>query len=160
MSNESSWSTDLEIIGRISAIPSGWGPEPRTPRSRALNPGYPREWHFRKIVETKVIGYDENSYFKLFPDVHEHLGEVQSLRHPGVGHWPQGVPGNDFLAILLKHKLLGMMKIVISSCFWMSMMDVHKHLCKVQSLIQPGVEHWPLGVPGINFWQFCVNKSC
>ena len=47
----------------------------------------------------KVVGYDKNTYYKLFLDVHDHMGEVQSFRHPGVGHWSQGVPSNYFLAI-------------------------------------------------------------
>ena len=72
-------------------------------------------------MKTKLVRYDENNYFKLFLDIHDHLSEVQNLGQPGVGHWQQGVPGNDFLAILLKQKLFGMMKIVISSCFRMSM---------------------------------------
>ena len=41
---------------------------------------------FGNVVETEVVGYEENIYFKLFLDVHNHLGEVQGLRHPGVGH--------------------------------------------------------------------------
>ena len=43
---------------------------------------------FCNVVETKVVGYDKNSYLKLFPDVHDHLSEVQSLGHPGVGPDP------------------------------------------------------------------------
>ncbi len=30
------------------------------------------------MVETKFVGDDESSCFKLFRDVHEHLGEVQA----------------------------------------------------------------------------------
>ena len=51
-----------------------------------MTPGYPREWLFGIVVETKAVVCDENSYFKLVLDVHDHLGEVQSLGHPGVGH--------------------------------------------------------------------------
>ena len=47
-----------------------------------------REYFFGNVVETKVVGYDENSYFKLFLDVHDHLGEVQTLGHQGVGPDP------------------------------------------------------------------------
>ena len=83
--------------------------------------GCPRELLFGNVVETKVVRYDENSYFELFLYVHDHLGEVQSLGHPGVEHWPWSVPGNDFFAMLLKQKLLGMMKIVIISCLQISM---------------------------------------
>ena len=45
-----------------------------------------KECLFGNVDETKVVRDDENSYFKLFPDVHDHLGEVQSLGQPGVGH--------------------------------------------------------------------------
>ena len=41
--------------------------------------------YFGQIVETIVVGDDETSHFMLFPDGHEHLGEVQHLRLPGVG---------------------------------------------------------------------------
>ena len=40
----------------------------------------PREWLFGNVVETKVVGDDESSCFKLFLDVHDHLGEVQAPR--------------------------------------------------------------------------------
>ena len=167
MSNESSWSTDSENIGRISPWPSGWGPEPQTPKCRALTPrcpmellsanivktkvvrydensyfklfgctwpsgwgpesrttrsraltlGCPRKWLFSNFVQTKVIICHENIYFKLFLDVNDHLGEVRTHGHQDVGHWPRGVPGNDFLEMLLKPKLVCMIKIVIhGSC--------------------------------------------
>ena len=48
--------------------------------------GCPRKLIFGNIVQTNIVRYDENSYFKLFLDVHDHLGEVQSLGHPDVGH--------------------------------------------------------------------------
>ena len=51
-----------------------------------MAPGCPGEQLFGNVVETKVVGYDETSYFKLFLDVHDHLGEVLSLGHPGVEH--------------------------------------------------------------------------
>ena len=53
--------------------------------------GCPRELLFGYVVETKVVKYDENSYFKLFLDAHvphDHLDEVQSLGQPGVEHDP------------------------------------------------------------------------
>ena len=78
-----------------------------------MTKGCPREWLFGNVVITKVMGEDEISYFKLFPDVQDHLGEVQPLRQPGVGHSPRGVPRNDFLAMLFKQKLLGMKKMVV-----------------------------------------------
>ena len=86
-----------------------------------MNLDFPREWLFGNFVETKVVRYDENSNFKLFLDIHEHLGEVQSPGHPGVGNLTQAVPGNDLLKILLKHKLLVMINIVLLHCFRMSM---------------------------------------
>ncbi len=49
-------------------------------------PGCPMVRLFGNVVETKVDRYDENSYFKLFLYVHDHVGQVQSLRQPGVGH--------------------------------------------------------------------------
>ena len=52
----------------------------------ALTPGCPRELLFGNVVETKVVGFNKISLFYLCPDVHDHLGEVQSLGHPGVGH--------------------------------------------------------------------------
>ena len=30
------------------------------------------------FIETKVVGDDESSFFKLFQDVKDHLGEVQA----------------------------------------------------------------------------------
>ena len=41
--------------------------------------GESKECLFGNVDETKVVRDDENSYFKLFPDVHDHLGEVQHL---------------------------------------------------------------------------------
>ena len=70
MSNDSSWSTDQS---RIAA-----------------------KWLFGNVVETKVVGHDKASYFKLCLDVHDHLGEVQSLRHPGVEHDPGESQGVTF----------------------------------------------------------------
>ena len=65
--------------------------------------GCPRERLFGNVVETEVVRYVEKNYLKLFLDVHDHLGEVHSLGHPGVGHLTQAVPENDFLEMLLKH---------------------------------------------------------
>ena len=41
---------------------------------------------FGNFVITKVMGDNENNCFKMFLDDHDHPGEVQPLRHPGVGH--------------------------------------------------------------------------
>ena len=40
----------------------------------------PRECLFGNVVETKVVGADESSCFKLFQDVHDNLGEVHAPR--------------------------------------------------------------------------------
>ena len=61
-----------------------------------MTPGSPRELLFGYVVETKGVRYDENRYFKWFPDVHDHLGEVQSLGQPGVGHDPGVSQGMTF----------------------------------------------------------------
>ena len=53
--------------------------QPLTASSRALNKGCHREWNFGDFVVTKVMGDDGNSNFPLFPDIHDHLGEVQHL---------------------------------------------------------------------------------
>ena len=45
----------------------------------------------------------------MFPDIHDHLGEVQPLWTARSGTGPRGIPGNDFLE-MLKQKLLGMIK--------------------------------------------------
>ena len=37
------------------------------------------------IFETIVVGDDETSHLMFFPDGHDHLGEVQYLRLPGIG---------------------------------------------------------------------------
>ena len=42
-----------------------------------MTKGSPREWLFGNVVETKVVEDDESSYFKLFPDVHDHLGDLK-----------------------------------------------------------------------------------
>ena len=83
-----------------------------------------RGWFLGQLLETIVSGDDETSHFMLFPDDHEHLGEVQHLGHPGVGQWPgwaPEMPGLDFWANLLKQKLLVMIKLVDSSSFRMAM---------------------------------------
>ena len=48
-------------------------------QEEGISKGCPREWLFYNVLETEVMVDDENSCFKLFPDVHDHLGEVQHL---------------------------------------------------------------------------------
>ena len=45
------------------------------------------------------------------------MGEVQPPQTARSRTRPRGAPGNDFLAMLFKQKLLGMIKIVTSSSF-------------------------------------------
>ena len=45
----------------------------------------PKEWLFGNVVETKVVGNDESSCFKLCRYVHDHLGEVQAPQTAGSG---------------------------------------------------------------------------
>ena len=56
-------------------------------------------------------------------NVHDHLGQVQSLGHLGVGPDPGVSQGMHFWQCCRKKKLLGMMKIVISSFSWTSISD-------------------------------------
>ena len=44
------------------------------------------------VIETKV-GVDKSSYFELFQDFWDHLGEVQSPRTASSRTGPRGVPG-------------------------------------------------------------------
>ena len=57
-------------------------PEPWTIKSRALTQGVPANDFLGMLLKQKSVGYDENSYYKLFLNVHDHVGEVQGLRHP------------------------------------------------------------------------------
>ena len=66
-----------------------------------MTKGRPWDLLFEKIVVAKVIQDDKNGYFKLFPEDHDHLGEVQHLGQPEVGHQPRGAPEIDFLEKLL-----------------------------------------------------------
>ena len=68
-------------------------------------------------METKVVGYEEYGNLKLLPDVHDHLGEVQPPQTARSRTGPRAAPGNDFLTMLLKQKLLGMMNVVVLGCF-------------------------------------------
>ena len=40
--------------------------------------------YFGQIIEKIVVEEDENSHFKLFLHGHDHVGDVQQLRHPAV----------------------------------------------------------------------------
>ena len=113
--------TDLSGTEGKCLWPSGQGPAASDCKVWDLTKGSPREWLFGNVVETKVVGDDESSCFKLFLDVHDHLGEVQPPRTARSGTRPRGSPESDFSAMLLKQKLLGMMKAVVLSCIWLSM---------------------------------------
>ena len=156
VSNESSWPTDQPRIAAKSPWPSGWGPAASDCKGWNLTKGSPREWLSGNVVETKVVGGDKNSCFKLFLDVHDHLGEVQAPRTPRSGTWSRGVPGIDFLAMLLKEKLLGMIKVVVLSFFRTSMaIWVRSSHLGLQGLGPDQGES-----QGLTFWQCCWNKSC
>ena len=44
-----------------------------------------------KVVVTKAVENEKLGWFKVFPDIQDHLGEVQPQRHQGVGQ-EQGLP--------------------------------------------------------------------
>ena len=56
-----------------------------------LSPDIPRDWFFGKVVEAKVVQHVKLGWFKVFPDIQDHLGEVQPQRHQSVGQ-EQGLP--------------------------------------------------------------------
>ena len=62
MSNESSWSTDHPRIGAKCPWPSGWGPEPRTARSRASRraerPVFARRRFMERLRDQFLISSD------------------------------------------------------------------------------------------------------
>ena len=56
-----------------------------------LSPDIPRNQFFGKVVEAKVVQHVKLGWFQVFPDIQDHLGEVQPQRHQGV--WQeQGLP--------------------------------------------------------------------
>ena len=122
-------------------------------RLQGLGPdqGESKECLFGNVDKTKVVRDDENRYFKLFPDVHDHLGEVQPPPTPRSGTGPRGVPWNDFLAMLLKQKLLGLVKVVILSCFRM----YRTIWVKSRPFGLQGLGPDKGGSQGIVFWECC-----
>ena len=56
-----------------------------------LSPDIPRNQFFGKVVEAKVVQHVKLGWFQVFPDIQDHLGEVQPQRHQGVGQ-EQGLP--------------------------------------------------------------------
>ena len=59
-----------------------------------LSPDIPRNGFFGKVVEAKVVKHVQLGWFRIFPDLKDHLGEVQGHRQPGVGgeqRRPQGM---------------------------------------------------------------------
>ena len=73
---------------------------------------------------------------KWFPDVHDHLGEVQRLGQPGVGHDP-GVSQRMDFGNVVKTKVVGHDE----NIYFMWFPNVHDHQGEVQSLGQPRVGH-------------------
>ena len=45
----------------------------------------PRNHFFGKVVEAKVVKHVQLGWFRIFPDIKDHLGQVQGHRQPGVG---------------------------------------------------------------------------
>ena len=56
-----------------------------------LSPDIPRNQFFGKVVETRVVQHVKLGWFKVFPDIQDHLGQAQGHRQPGVGQ-EQGRP--------------------------------------------------------------------
>ena len=56
-----------------------------------LGSDIPRNQSFRKVVEVKIVQHVKLGWFKIFPDIQDHLGQVQGHRQPGVGR-EQGRP--------------------------------------------------------------------
>ena len=59
-----------------------------------LGPDIPRIQFFGKVVLAKVVQHVKLGWFKVFPDIQDHLAEVQRQRHQGVGQeqgHPQGL---------------------------------------------------------------------
>ena len=56
-----------------------------------LSPDIPRNQFFGKVVETRVVQHVKLGWFKVFPDIQDHLGQAQGHRQPGVGR-EQGRP--------------------------------------------------------------------
>ena len=56
-----------------------------------LGPDVPRDRYFETVVEPKVVQHVKLGWFRVFPDLQDHLGQVQGHRQPGVGQ-EQGRP--------------------------------------------------------------------
>ena len=59
-----------------------------------LSPDIPRDKNFETVVEPKVVQHVKLGWFRVFPDLQDHLGQVQGHRQPGVGREqerPQGL---------------------------------------------------------------------
>ena len=50
-----------------------------------LSPDIPRNQFCGKVVEAKVVQQVKLGWFKVYPDIQDHLGQVQGHRQPGVG---------------------------------------------------------------------------
>ena len=76
-----------------------------------LGSDIPRNQFFGKVVLAKVVQHVKLGWFKVFPDIQDHLAEVQRQRHQGVGQ-EQGHPQKYFLGELRYQELLRMITLV------------------------------------------------
>ena len=86
-----------------------------------LSPDIPRNQLLGKVVETKLVQHVKLGWFKVFPDIQDHLGEFQPLRHQGVGQ-EQGLPQwVNFWENCINNSCLGLFRMIIMAilrCFW------------------------------------------
>ena len=85
-----------------------------------LSPDIPRNQFFGKVVEAKVVQHVKLGWFQVFPDIQDHLGEVQPQRHQGVGQ-EQGLPQRvNFWKNCINRGCSGLFRMIImaiSRCF-------------------------------------------
>ena len=84
-----------------------------------LGPDTPRNQFFGKVVEAKVVQHVKLGWFKVFPDIQDHLGEVQPQRHQGVGQEQGLPPESEFWKNCINigcSRLFRMIIIAISRC--------------------------------------------
>ena len=85
-----------------------------------LSPDVPRNQFSGKVVEAKVVQHVRLGWFEVFPDIQDHLGEVQPQRHQGVGQ-EQGLPQSiNFWKNCINRGCAGLFRMIImaiSRCF-------------------------------------------